>query len=44
MEWTKESIHELVEKQKAFFKTNVTLNVKWRIEQLKKLKNALITH
>ena len=44
MEWTKESIHELVEKQKAFFKTNVTLNVKWRIKQLKKLKNALITH
>ena len=44
MEWTKESIHELVEKQKAFFKTNTTLDVKWRIEQLKKLKNALITH
>ena len=44
MEWTKESIHELVEKQKSFFKTNTTLDVKWRIEQLKKLKNALITH
>lgn len=42
MEWTKEKIHDVVVKQQVFFKTNQTLDVKWRISQLKKLKNALI--
>ncbi len=39
--WTKESIHELVENQKKYFRTNVTLDIDWRIHQLKRLKTAL---
>ncbi len=36
--WTKETIHELVEKQRTFFRTNQTLDIDWRIHQLKRLK------
>ena len=42
--WTSESIHEVVLAQREFFKSGVTLPIKWRIEQLKKLKNAIISH
>ena len=42
MAHTQESIHETVEKQRAFFRSGATLNVKWRLEQLKKLKQAVI--
>ena len=35
------SAEELVKAQKAFFRTHVTLDVDWRIAQLKKLKAAL---
>jgi len=42
MEWTKEKVHEAVLKQREFFASNVTLDVKWRIIQLKKLRDALI--
>jgi len=38
------TIREIVEAQRRFFKTGVTLPVKWRIEQLKKLKAAVIAH
>ena len=34
-------IHETVEKQRAFFRTGKTLDVSWRIEQLKKLRDAV---
>ena len=40
----REQIAEVVEKQRAFFLTGATLPVKWRIEQLKKLKAAVIAH
>ena len=36
--WTSEKVHEIVEKQRTFFKTGETLPVKYRINQLKKLK------
>ena len=36
--WTSEKVHEIVEKQRTFFKTGETLSVKYRINQLKKLK------
>ena len=36
MEWTKDLVHEVVEEQRAFFKTGQTLDVDWRIRQLKK--------
>ena len=42
MAYTKESIHETVAAQRRFFRTGKTLDVKWRIEQLKKLKQAVI--
>ena len=44
MSWTQESIHGLVEKQRGFFRSGATLPVEWRIEQLKKLKAAVIAH
>ncbi|MBR5942393.1 MAG: aldehyde dehydrogenase family protein, partial [Clostridia bacterium] len=42
MAFTQESVHETVEKQRAFFRTGATLDVKWRIAQLKKLKQAVL--
>ena len=41
---TQESVHDIVEKQRQFFRSNATLDVNWRISQLKKLKNAVIDH
>ena len=41
MAYTREEIHGIVRKQKEFFRTGVTLDVKWRIEQLKKLRQAV---
>ncbi len=42
--YTEADIHKIVEKQRAFFRTGTTLDVKWRREQLKKLKRAVIEH
>ena len=42
MGYTREDIHNIVEKQRDFFMSNQTLDLKFRKEQLKKLKNALI--
>ncbi len=42
MDYTKESIHALVEKQREFFLSGITLDVNFRKEQLKKLKTAII--
>jgi len=42
MEWTKEQIHQIVETQRSYFNSNETLDVSWRIEQLKKLKSAVV--
>ena len=44
MAWTKEQIHELVEKQRAFFQSGKTLDVSWRREQLVKLRDAMSTY
>ena len=44
MAHTQQTVHELVEKQRAFFRTGTTLDVSWRIEQLKKLKKAVLDH
>lgn len=44
MTWNKQSIHEAVERQRAFFRTGATLDVGWRVEQLKKLRDAIRTH
>ena len=42
MPYTQQSVHEIVLKQRSFFKSGKTLDVKWRIEQLKRLKQAVI--
>ena len=38
MSYTEEQIKEIVEKQRAFFLSGATLDVDWRIVQLKRLK------
>ena len=42
MSWTQETIHDAVEAQRAYFRSGETLPVAWRIEQLKKLKQAVL--
>jgi aldehyde dehydrogenase (NAD+) len=42
--YTEERIKKIVEKQREFFRTGKTLDVEWRIRQLKKLKKAVIRH
>lgn len=44
MPYTQQTVHEIVEKQRQFFRTGVTLDVNWRIAQLKKLRQAVIDH
>ena len=39
-----EDIKAIVDKQRAYFRTGATLDVKWRIEQLKKLRAAVKAH
>ena len=39
--WSEELVHSVVEDQKAFFRTGATLDVSWRIEQLRKLRKAI---
>lgn len=42
--WTEESIAQAVETQRAFFRSGATLDVSWRIEQLRRLKRAVQSH
>ena len=42
--WDQAAVHNAVTAQKAFFSTGVTLDVGWRIEQLKKLREAVKSH
>ena len=42
--YTEQEIHAVVEKQRAFFRSGKTLDVSWRIEQLNKLKAAVLAH
>ena len=44
MAYSQESISRIVGEQRRFFRSGETLPVKWRIEQLKKLKRAVIEH
>ena len=44
MAYTPERIQEIVAKQRSFFRSGVTLDVNWRLQQLKKLKAAVIAH
>ena len=42
--WDQEHINILLEEQKRFFRSNVTLDINWRISKLKALKKALIAY
>ena len=42
MPYTKESIHAIVEAQRRFFRTGKTLDIDWRIRQLKRLKKSIL--
>ena len=42
MGYDQDSVHEIVDKQRRFFRTGKTLDVSWRVDQLKKLKQAVI--
>lgn len=44
MAYTHERIQEIVAKQRNFFRSGATLDIKWRLQQLKKLKAAVIAH
>ncbi len=44
MSYTETEIQQIVAAQRKFFRTGATLPVKWRIQQLKKLKAAVIAH
>ncbi|MBR4578375.1 MAG: aldehyde dehydrogenase family protein [Oscillospiraceae bacterium] len=42
--WNAEQIHAVVEQQRLFFRSGATLDVGWRLQQLKKLKTAVVDH
>lgn len=42
--FTPERVEEIVATQRRFFRTGTTLPVRWRIQQLKKLKAAVLAH
>ncbi|MBO7630150.1 MAG: aldehyde dehydrogenase family protein, partial [Bacteroidales bacterium] len=44
MSYTETEIQQIVAAQRKFFRTGATLPVKWRIQQLKKLKAAVMAH
>ena len=44
MSYTQESIHGIVEKQRTYFRSGATLDLNFRIRQLKKLKQAVADH
>lgn len=44
MAHTQQSVHAIVERQRAFFRTGKTLDVNFRIEMLKKLKQSVLDH
>ncbi|MBR3460115.1 MAG: aldehyde dehydrogenase family protein [Clostridia bacterium] len=42
--WNKEGIRDVVEAQRVFFRTGCTLDVSWRRQQLKKLRDMVVKH
>ena len=42
--YTRETVSGIVERQRAYFRKGETLDVKFRVAQLKKLKNAILSH
>jgi len=44
MSYTENEIKQIVDDQRSFFQTNATLDVQWRIEQLRRLRRAVVAH
>lgn len=44
MAYSNEEIRDIVEKQRGYFRSGATMDIDWRITQLKKLKAAVIAH
>ena len=44
MAYSNEEIRDIVEKQRGYFRSGATMDIDWRIAQLKKLKAAVIAH
>jgi aldehyde dehydrogenase (NAD+) len=44
MTYTQEKIQKIVTNQRRFFRSGTTLDVKWRLQQLKKLKAAVLSY
>ena len=44
MTYSEDEIKNIVDAQRKYFRSGVTLDVKWRIRQLKKLKAEVIAH
>lgn len=44
MPFTELEIKQIVDKQRKFFRSGATLDVKWRIAQLRKLRDAVAAH
>ena len=44
MTWTKDRIHGAVNAQRNYFRSGNTLDISWRIEQLKKLRDSIRAH
>ncbi|MBQ0122527.1 MAG: aldehyde dehydrogenase family protein [Bacteroidales bacterium] len=44
MPYTVSNIQGIVEKQRTFFRTGTTLDVNWRLRQLRRLRDAVISH
>ena len=42
MAYTQERIRDIVDRQRKYFRTGATLDIRWRKQQLEKLKNAVI--
>ena len=42
--WDQELVHRTVEEQKNFFASGTTLDISWRIRQLKMLREAVRSH
>ena len=44
MSYTVSDIRQIVDAQRIFFRTGTTLDVEWRLRQLRKLRDAVIAH
>lgn len=42
--YTESEINQIVEAQRSYFRTGETLDISWRIRQLKKLRDAVVAH